>query len=126
MSLLEGCVSGNYVAQHSLQNNKLQISKSEFQTTEKNKVVSRKYLLVRPSTLNFPICLFRFSDQEYSALLMECTHRSCELHPQGDYLLCPCHGSEFSNKGVVQNPPAEQNLKSFAVTQDEHSIYIHL
>lgn len=126
ISLLEGCASTNYVAKHTLQNNMFQVSKSEFQTTGKNGMMFRKYLLIRPQQLQFPICIFRFSEQEYSALLMECTHRSCELHNQGDYLLCPCHGSEFSNKGVVQNPPAEQNLKTYSVTHDENFLYIQL
>ena len=125
-SVLEGCTASNYVAKYTSQKNKLQISKSEFQTTGKNGITFRKYLLIKPQQLNFPICIFRFSDLEYSAVLMECTHRSCELHNQGDYLLCPCHGSEFSNRGVVQNPPAEQNLKTYAVDHDENYLYIQL
>ena len=57
---------------------------------------------------------------------MECTHRSCELETEGNYLMCPCHGSEFTNKGIVQNPPAEHNLKTFNLKIDNENIYIQL
>jgi len=64
--------------------------------------------------------------ENYSALLMQCTHKGCELKPQGNYLACPCHGSEFDNKGVVQNPPAEQNLQNFQTKADDKNVYINL
>jgi cytochrome b6-f complex iron-sulfur subunit len=57
---------------------------------------------------------------------LECTHKGCELIPQGDYLVCPCHGSEFSNNGQVLNPPAEDNLKTFITESDNENIYILL
>jgi cytochrome b6-f complex iron-sulfur subunit len=66
------------------------------------------------------------NEDDYSALLLQCTHKGCELQPQGNFLICPCHGSEFTNKGVVQNPPAEQNLKTFKTSTDNENIYIYL
>jgi cytochrome b6-f complex iron-sulfur subunit len=83
-------------------------------------------VLIRNERFNFPICVYKLDENNYTALLMECTHRSCELQPQGTYLICPCHGSEFNNKGVVQNPPAEQNLRTFKITTDNEHIYIQL
>ena len=88
--------------------------------------MQRKYVLLKSDKFNFPICIFKIGEDTYSALLMECTHNGCELQPQGDNLLCPCHGSEFSNKGVVQNPPAEENLKTFTIKTDNENIYIQL
>jgi nitrite reductase/ring-hydroxylating ferredoxin subunit len=123
---LQSCASTSYYAQNKIVNKSITILKSEFTHTVKGKEMQRKYILVKSEKLNFPICVFRFSDQEYSAILMECTHRSCELQNQGDYVMCPCHGSEFSNKGIVQNPPAEQNLKTFLITTDNDHIYIQL
>ncbi len=125
-TLLQSCASTNYFAQTSLTNNQLIIRKSEFVKAEKDKTLQRKYVLAKTDKYNYPICIYKINDENYSALLMQCTHNSCELNPQGDYLICPCHGSEFTNKGIVQNPPAEQNLKAFIITTDHENIYIQL
>lgn len=125
-TLLESCASTNYYAQSALTNNQITIKKAEFVKIEQGKSTQRKYVLVKIDKLNFPICIYKISEESYSALLMECTHRGCELHPGGDYLVCPCHGSEFTNKGIVQNPPAEENLKTFKTTTDNENIYVQL
>ncbi|MES2726972.1 MAG: Rieske 2Fe-2S domain-containing protein [Bacteroidota bacterium] len=125
-SLLQSCATNNYFAQTTVNKNQLVLKKSEFISIEKDKTVNRKYVLVKTEKYNFPICVYKTSEENYSALLMECSHKGCELQPHGDYLICPCHGSEFSNTGVVQNPPAEQNLQSFKITTDNDNIYIQL
>lgn len=124
--LLSGCTKATYFAQSKLVQNNIVIKKTEFLILEKEKNKTRKYVLVKLEKSEFPIIVYRFSEKEYTALLMRCTHKGCELHPQGSYLVCPCHGSEFDNKGVVQNPPAEQNLKIFKTTLDDENIYIQL
>jgi Rieske Fe-S protein len=70
--------------------------------------------------------VYRFSETEYSAVLMKCTHQGSELQASGDHLHCPAHGSEFSNKGMVAQGPAEKNLRSFKVTADSQKIFIDL
>jgi len=125
-SLLEGCATANYFAQNSLTSNLITIRKNEFIKIGNDKQENRKYVLVKTDRLNFPICVYRIGDENYSALPMECTHKGCELQPNGDYLICPCHGSEFSNAGIVRNPPAEENLKPFKTTTDNENIYIQL
>ena len=125
-AMLEGCISSNYFAQTTSGNNQLIIKKTEFIKVDKGKETKRKYVLVKSEKLNFPICVYKIDDQNYTALLMECTHKGCELQPQGDYLICPCHGSEFSNNGTVLNPPAEQHLQTFNITTDHENIYILL
>src|SRR5687767_5142726 len=112
-SILESCGSANYFAKTSAEGNRIVIKKTEFTQVEENKTTQRKYVLIKSDKFNFPICVYKLDEETYSALLMECTHKGCELQPHGDYMICPCHGSEFSNKGVVQNPPAENNLQSF-------------
>ncbi len=124
--LLKSCVSSNYFAQTSIIENRILINKTEFQKTEKEKITERKFVLIKSEKFAYPIGLYKISDNEFSALLLQCTHNSCELQPQGDFLICPCHGSEFSNKGIVQNPPAEQNLQGFKTTTDNDYIYIHI
>jgi Rieske Fe-S protein len=126
LTMLEGCVSPEYVAQTILQDRKIVLKKTEFFYIQKDKHIERKYVLVRNDKFRFPIYVRKQTEQLYSALLMECTHRSCELNPQGDFLVCPCHGSEFSNEGVVQNPPATRNLSYFKTSTDDENIYIHL
>ena len=125
-TLLESCASANYFAQNIPANNQITIKRSEFIKVEKDREVQRKYILVKTDKLDFPICIYKINDREYCAMLMECTHRNCELKPEGDYLVCPCHGSEFSNRGVVRNPPAEENLKLYKLTTDNENIYIQL
>ena len=126
VTLLQSCASSNYFAQTVFENNQIVIKKTEFVKTGKNKSVQRKYVLVKSEKYNYPICVYKTIEENYIALLMECTHKGCELQPYGDYLICPCHGSEFTNKGIVQNPPAEANLKTFNIKTDNENIYVQL
>ena len=126
VTLLQSCASSNYFAQTVFENNQIVIKKTEFVKTGKDKSVQRKYVLVKSEKYNYPICVYKTIEENYIALLMECTHKGCELQPHGDYLICPCHGSEFTNKGIVQNPPAEANLKTFNIKTDNENIYVQL
>lgn len=125
VALLQSCASTNYFAQTAFEENKILIRKTEFLKTEKEKITERKFVLVKTEKIGYPIGVYKISENEYSALLLQCTHKSCELQPQGNFLVCPCHGSEFTNTGVVQNPPAEQNLKIYKTSTDNENIYIY-
>ncbi len=122
--LLESCNTSNYFAQHTISANQFTIKKTEFVEMVKGVQTFRKFVLLKTDRSEFPICVFRINEEYFTALLMECTHKGCELKPHGDYLICPCHGSEFTNKGTVQNPPAEDNLKSFQTKTDHENIYV--
>lgn len=123
--LIEACGSTHYV-QGVTNNNRLQISKSDFVVLKNDKETYRKYLIAKAVNSEHPIVIYRFSENDFSALLLRCTHRGVELNVNGDLLTCSAHGSEFSNKGEVIQGPAEQKLKSFLVTADEKNIYIQL
>lgn len=125
-TLLQSCASTNYFAQTTTNDNQIIVKKTEFLVIEKSKQSERKYVLLKTMKYNYPICVYKTGEETYSALLMECTHKGCELQPNGEYLICPCHGSEFSNKGIVQNPPAEENLITFKTSTDNENIYVHL
>jgi len=86
----------------------------------------RQYIIVKNESLTFPVYLYRFSDNEYSAVLMKCTHQGAELSASGDHLHCPSHGSEFNNKGILSQGPAEKNLRAFKVSADNEKIFIDL
>lgn len=124
-SLLAGCQSTYYTA-GTIEQHGLSVLKSEFTYIKKDRPVLRQYVIVRNESLEFPIYLYRFSDNEYTALFMKCTHQGNELQASGDHLNCPAHGSEFNNKGVVAQGPAEKNLRTFKVTPDNDKIFIDL
>ena len=122
---LQSCGTA-FFAQGTVTNNKLQISKADFVKVQKEKTSIRKYVLVKPVNLDFPIVVYRKNETTFTALLLRCTHQSNELNVNGDILTCSAHGSEFSNTGEVIQGPAEQKLVSYPVTTDEKNIYILL
>jgi Rieske Fe-S protein len=84
------------------------------------------YLVVRNDALQYPICVYRFGDSEYTALYMRCSHQGAELQAAGDRLTCPAHGSEFDNKGLVRQGPADNPLRSFPVRVTGETLFIDL
>lgn len=123
--VLSACQS-TYYTSGSMEANGISVPKSEFTYVKKDQPMLRQYLIVRNDALEFPIYVYRFSDNEYSALLMKCTHQGNEVQASGDHLHCPAHGSEFNNKGVVSGGPAERNLRAFSVSSDNEKIFIDL
>lgn len=123
--VLTGCQSTHY-APGTIEENGLAVSKSEFTFLKKDRPMTRQYIIVRNDKLEFPIYLYRFSENEYSAVLMKCTHQGNELSASGDHLTCSAHGSEFNNKGVLAQGPAEKNLRTFNVKTDGDKILIDL
>jgi cytochrome b6-f complex iron-sulfur subunit len=121
-SIMSGC-SSIYYASHEVASNKICVKKTEFLDSNKEE---RKFVVIRAQQLEFPICLYQITGSEYMALYMQCTHNGCELQPSKTVLLCPCHGSEFSTKGKVLSPPADEDLKQFNVTTDNETIFIQL
>jgi Rieske Fe-S protein len=86
----------------------------------------RNYIIVGNDQLKYPVCVYRFNQNEYTALWMRCTHQGNELQVFGDKLQCPAHGSEFNNQGAVQNGPADKALRTFPVVVDKSQIRISL
>jgi Rieske Fe-S protein len=120
--LLEGC-SGLKTVSGKIQDSDLVFPTSSF-VLESGKF--RKQVVVNCDQLKYPVCVYRFGENDYSALFMRCTHQGAELQVFGDRLQCPAHGSEFNNKGVVQNGPADTNLRTFPVTVQNHQLLISL
>lgn len=121
-SLLTSCTSVRYVSGVE-QANTISIPLTEF--------AESAFVVVRKSgKLTAPVYLCKQANAtgtiEYTALVMKCTHKGCEVRPAGDLLICPCHGSEFTNKGKVLSPPATENLHGFRTSVDGASILIHL
>ena len=123
--LITGCQATHY-ATGVMDATGIRVPKSEFMYQRKEELFTREYIIVQNDKLEFPIYVYRFSDNEYSALWMKCTHQGAELQASGDMLHCPSHGSEFTNKGAVSNGPAEKNLRSFPVIVQTDTITIDL
>ncbi len=119
--LLQSCAAGKSVAAVITGDN-LVVPKSDFVKKDK----FHPYILVRNAQLKFPVCLFRFSETEYSALYMQCSHQGNELSAYGDRLVCSAHGSEFDNKGNVTSGPAIKPLRTFPVQLENENILISL
>ena len=115
--MLEGCASVSYFP-YSEEKSLLVIKKSNF--------VNDKYGLIEYKNLPAPIYITKLEDDNYSAVLLECTHKRCEVSPAGNILICPCHGSEYSNTGKVLQPPADKDLYSFRIKTDSENIYVNV
>jgi len=124
-SLLTACATTHYV-NGKVGANGISVATTEFEFVKKNTLYTRQFILVHHDKLEYPIYVFRISENEYSALWMKCTHQGSELQASGDHLYCPSHGSEFDKNGNVIQGPAEQNLRSFPVTQQGNTILINL
>lgn len=120
-TLLQSCVSSKSISAP-ISGDHIVVPKSEF--TKKDDFL--EYAVVRNEQLQFPIYVYRFSENEYSALYLKCTHQGNEVNAYGDKLVCSAHSSEFDNKGNVTVGPATLPLRSFPVHIENQNILISL
>ncbi len=124
-SLAVSCSATKYVSGVVVENG-INISKNDFAVKQKGGTAYSSFIIVRNDALQYPICVYRFNEDEYSALWMKCTHQGAELQASGDVLQCAAHGSEFNNRGMVRNGPAISNLRTFPVTVNQDRVFIDL
>ena len=122
---ISSCTATRYIT-GTLGKDGLFVDASEFVTKQNGKTVYRSFIIVRNDALQYPVCVYRFNDNEYSALWMRCTHQGTELQASGDRLQCTAHGSEFDNKGSVKTGPADISLRSFPVTVSNDQLFIDM
>ncbi len=84
------------------------------------------HFIVDNERLQFPIYVFKIADNDYSAVLMSCTHQGTELQAFGEILECSAHGSQFDQMGNVKVGPASENLHKFPVTIKNNQLKISL
>lgn len=108
---LESCSPTLYL-QKTVENGQVRLALSEFQKDEEGEKFKR-FVVVKPDSLDYPIVVYRYNETDYNALLLRCTHQGTELNVHGDLISCPAHGSEFSKTGQVINQPAPSPLRSF-------------
>lgn len=124
-ALLQACSAHRYISDYTVGENKLTVKKSSFIIVKKERSVQQKFILLKPERFPFPIVVYRLNENEYKAVLLQCTHQGCELTAYESMMVCPCHGAEFNTKGEVIQGPADTNLRSFNTSQDDENIYIH-
>jgi Rieske Fe-S protein len=124
-ALLPACSVTRYVP-GKLNKDGLLIETDDFKIKQNGKTSYRSYIVVRNEELKFPICIYRFSEEDYSALWMECAHQGAEVQVAGTHLQCPAHGSEYDNRGQVTNGPAETGLRTFPVSVSNNQLFIDL
>lgn len=117
LASLAGCSSLNYVAAEQ-QGSRLVVRKAD--------LTELPYAFLKNPQGNRPVFLVHEGEDAYTALLAECTHRSCLVEPAGDRLACSCHGSEFTFAGEVLEGPAERPLPQYPVTADADLVYVDL
>lgn len=125
-SVLQGCSSMKLISKNrvnaEIEGTDLLIPLSSFEVGEQK----RLYIIAQHPMLKYPICVYRFGEEEYTALVMACTHQGTELQVFGERLACPAHGSEFNSKGGVENGPAEESLRSLPVRMEAERLKISL
>jgi cytochrome b6-f complex iron-sulfur subunit len=114
---LSGCIGFHYV-NSSLAGNRLAIRKDDFG--------SGRFALVDAPGLALPLYLYRLDDGSFSAVSTRCMHRGCQVEPAAEHLVCPCHGSEYSNVGEVLKGPTQRPLRRLPVTVEADRILIEL
>ena len=119
------CQSTRYLT-GTLNRDGITVNKNEFKTKKQGKTDYRAFLIIRNDALLYPICVYRFAEDNYSALWMRCTHQGTELQASCDFLQCPAHGSEFNNRGKMTNGPADEDLKNFPVFVNKDELFIDL
>ncbi len=124
MTLLSSCGSTRFLSGR-LSDNGILIALDDFKKKDKANAY-HSYLVIRNEALQYPICIYRFTEDNYTALWMQCTHQGTELQVAGDALQCPAHGSEFDRTGKVAAGPANRNLRSFPVSVQGNELFIDL
>jgi len=70
--------------------------------------------------------LSRLSDGGFLALYQRCTHLGCNVpwdQTQGRFV-CPCHSSQFDERGEVLNPPAPRAKDVFSVKVEDGMVMV--
>jgi nitrite reductase/ring-hydroxylating ferredoxin subunit len=114
---LSGCIGFHYV-NTTVSGNRLIVRMSE--------LGSSRFALVDAPGLQLPLYLYRLEDGGFSAVSTRCMHRGCQVEPAAEHLVCPCHGSEYSNTGEVLKGPTMRPLRQIPVTVVGESIVIEI
>lgn len=125
VTLLQSC-SSSLVLSKEIKESDILVPISDFEIKKERETTYKKYIIIQNELLKSPICVYRFDATDYAAMLMVCTHQGAELQVFGDKLQCHAHGSEFSNRGVLENGPADKDLRKFPIIIENNILKISL
>jgi Rieske Fe-S protein len=125
ITLLQSC-SSSHILSKEIKGSDILVPISDFEIKKKRETTYKKYIIIQNELLKSPICVYRFDATDYAAMLMVCTHQGAELQVFGDKLQCPAHGSEFNNRGVLENGPADKDLRKFPIIIENNILKISL
>ena len=114
--LLPACKSTVQHANAVVENDKIVIDRTAFNTNSTVTVAYGKYA----------IGVVKLEANNFAASLLSCPHKGCAVAPAKNGFVCPCHGARFDHLGQVIKGPAEQDLTSFDTSSDQQFVIIHL
>ena len=123
--LLQSCSTPAMVS-GSLAGENMMVPLNAFEEMKNKEVQHKKYILVHHPQLRYPIYVFRLAENNYTAVLLQCTHQGNEVSVNGDRLHCSSHGSEFDQQGIVKKGPATEPLRTFPVRIENQQLAITL
>ena len=88
--------------------------------------MERNYIIARSNKLDYDIFIHKTLKDEYSAVMMRCSHRDAPLQYTSGGLVCNEHGSRFAYDGVVTKEPATSPLVKFPLTINQTHIIINI
>ncbi len=114
--LLSSCGTPSRAFSVDMNNNQVSVPLTLFATNDLQ--------VVSPRHFEYEIAV-RKKDNQYEALLMQCTHQRNQLMRTGSGFYCSLHGSQFDQDGRVKKGPAERPLTRLhtEVVQDHLIIY---
>ncbi|HSZ86036.1 MAG TPA: Rieske (2Fe-2S) protein [Puia sp.] len=115
---LASCSPAYAVIKTEVVNNQIQIPVAGF--------AQSSLQFVRPKGWYYDIAVQKKDNDNYEALLLQCTHQSNQLTPNGHGYTCNLHGSQFNNDGAVTKGPAEKSLKKYPVAIEHENLIINL
>ncbi len=70
--------------------------------------------------------IVRLGDGGFMAVYHRCTHLGCTVpwDQSAQKFICPCHNSQFDQKGTVENPPAPRPLDLFPVSIENGEVKV--
>ena len=114
---LTGCIGFHYV-NATVRGSSVSIARREFDAT--------RFALVDVPGMPLPLYVYRDDKDRFTAVSTRCMHRGCQVEPVDGHLVCPCHGSEYSNVGEVLKGPTQRPLRRLPVTVEADRILIEL
>ena len=125
LSLLDSCGSTK-ITSAGISGSDMIVPLKDFEIIKAGQREFKRYIVVQNEILQYPICIYRFDENNYEALWMRCTHQGAELQVFGDKLQCPAHGSEFNDHGKAGSGPANASLRSFPIIISNNLLKISL